>query len=394
MDKIKLIVMNKYFKHLLFFVAFFLNSTVFGAVPTADSTGNNLKQPAETISGAMPDYDYHLTIFYVLCTLMIILIIAIIVMSTTISTLVKSPYFQEKLKKKNEKESNTIKTAILIIGFMGLLGETNSSQAMSFVSAGNETKDLPWLLVETFDLYFLTIVNISLLVIVLYLRGVFRGFMDMISEVKTETITENLASKKINKILTDAVDIEEEHTILMHHEYDGIRELDNNLPPWWVWGFFVTIVFAIIYLVNYHVLKTSDLQIAAYDKEMNQAKIDIDAYLKKMAMNVDENTATLLNDQGALNSGKSIFEANCIACHKSSGEGDIGPNLTDDYWIYGNDIKDLFRTIKLGTPNGMPEHASKLNPVQIQQVGSFVLSLPNVKGKEPQGDFYKDGKKQ
>ncbi len=394
MNKIKLIVMNKYFKHLLFFVAFFLNLTVFGAVPAADSTGNNLTQPTATISAAMPDYDYHLTIFYVLCTLMVILIIAIIVMSTTISTLVKSPYFQEKLKKKNEKESNTIKTAILIIGYMGILGGTNSSHAMSFVSAGNETKDLPWLLVETFDLYFLTFVNISLLLIVLYLRGVFRGFIDMISEVKTETITENLASKKINKILTDAVDIEEEHTILMHHEYDGIRELDNNLPPWWVWGFFVTIVFAIIYLVNYHVLKTSDLQIAAYDKEMNQAKIDIDAYLKKMAMNVDENTATLLTDQGALNSGKSIFEANCIACHKSSGEGDIGPNLTDDYWIYGNDIKDLFRTIKLGTPNGMPEHASKLNPVQIQQVGSFVLSLPNVKGKEPQGDFYKDGKKQ
>jgi cytochrome c oxidase cbb3-type subunit 3 len=95
-----------------------------------------------------------------------------------------------------------------------------------------------------------------------------------------------------------------------------------------------------------------------------------------------------------LNSGKTIFSANCVACHKNSGEGDIGPNLTDDYWIYGNDIKDLFRTIKLGTPNGMPEHASKLNPVQIQQVGSFILSLPEIKGKEAQGDLYKDGKKQ
>jgi cytochrome c oxidase cbb3-type subunit 3 len=170
--------------------------------------------------------------------------------------------------------------------------------------------------------------------------------------------------------------------------------LDNNLPPWWVWGFFATIIFAVVYLVNYHVLKTSDLQIEAYNTEVAQAKIEIDAYLKKMAMNVDENTATLLTDQTALNSGKSIYEANCIACHKSLGEGDIGPNLTDDYWIYGNDIKDLFRTIKLGTPNGMPEHASKLNPVQIQQVGSFVLSLPDAKGKAPQGDLYKDEKKQ
>jgi cytochrome c oxidase cbb3-type subunit 3 len=184
------------------------------------------------------------------------------------------------------------------------------------------------------------------------------------------------------------VAIEEEHTILMHHEYDGIRELDNNLPPWWVWGFYATIIFAVVYIVNFHLLQTSDLQIKAYDKEMAKAKVDIDAYLSKMAMNVDETTATQLTDATAISSGKAIFETNCVTCHKSKGEGDIGPNLTDEYWIYGPYIKVLFKTIKLGTANGMPEHASKLNPVQIQQVASFVLSLPYSAGKEPTGEKY------
>jgi cytochrome c oxidase cbb3-type subunit 3 len=204
-------------------------------------------------------------------------------------------------------------------------------------------------------------------------------------EVGIETPLVNI--KKINSILTDAVAIEEEHTILMQHEYDGIRELDNNLPPWWVWGFIATIIFAVVYLINYHVLGTSDLQIQAYNKEKAQAKIEVDAYLKKMALNVDETNVTILSGADALGAGKSIFKENCVSCHLDKGEGQTGPNLTDKQWIYGFDIKEVFKSIKAGRPNGMPEHTSKLNPVQIQQVASYVLSLPEVKGKEAQGTF-------
>ena len=85
--------------------------------------------------------------------------------------------------------------------------------------------------------------------------------------------------------------------------------------------------------------------------------------------------------------GKALFETNCVTCHNPKGEGNIGPNLTDKNWIYGYDIKEVFKTIKTGTPNGMPEHNSKFNPVQIQQVASFVLSLPSAKGKDPQGEI-------
>jgi cytochrome c oxidase cbb3-type subunit 3 len=173
----------------------------------------------------------------------------------------------------------------------------------------------------------------------------------------------------------------------MHHEYDGIKELDNNLPPWWVWMFFATMIFAVVYLLNYHVFKTGDLQVTAYEKEIKRSEKEVKAYLSKMSMNVDETNATLMTDAADLAKGKAIFETNCVTCHNPKGEGNIGPNLTDKNWIYGYDIKEVFKTIKTGTPNGMPEHNSKFNPVQIQQVASFVISLPSAKGKDPQGEI-------
>jgi cytochrome c oxidase cbb3-type subunit 3 len=249
---------------------------------------------------------------------------------------------------------------------------------------------MPWLLVESMDIYFMIGINMVLLGVLLYIKHMFNDIISMVRPPKqVEVSATAVRIKKLNTILTDTVAVEEEHTILMQHEYDGIRELDNNLPPWWVWGFYATIVFAIVYLLNYHVFRTGDLQIEEYDKEMAQAKGEIDAYLSKMAMNVDETNATLLTDPEALSTGKTLFEANCVACHNQKAEGNIGPNLTDDHWIYGPDVKDIFKTIKIGTPNGMPEHASKLNPIQLQQMSSYIISLPFTQGKEPQGKEYK-----
>ena len=151
--------------------------------------------------------------------------------------------------------------------------------------------------------------------------------------------------------------------------------------------FYATIVFAVVYLFNYHILKTGDLQYQAYDKEIKQADAQVKAYLEANAMNVDETTVTLMTDAAELGKGKALFETNCVTCHNPKGEGNIGPNLTDKNWIYGFDIKEVFKTVKTGTPNGMPEHGSKFNPVQIQQVVSFVLSLPEAKGKAPQGEI-------
>jgi cytochrome c oxidase cbb3-type subunit 3 len=327
------------------------------------------------------DYHSNITIFNWLLVLTVILIIAIIVMAGTLMTFMKSDYFKNKLKEISSKANGLI----LIITTGSLLLSTNAN-ALNYMRPGEGQKDGPWLLVETTDLLAIVVIDVILLVVVLYLRHLFNQLLGI---VKTQTLKEEvpiLASlKKVNQVLTAAVPIEEEHKILLGHEYDGIQELDNNLPPWWVWGFYATIVFAFIYLINYHLLGVSDLQIKAYDKEMKVAEKEVQAYLNKMAMNVDETSATLLTEASDLSAGASIFATNCVTCHKSKGEGEIGPNLTDNAWIYGHDIKEVFKVVKNGSANGMPEHSSKFNPIQIQQVASYVLSLPAAIGLAPQG---------
>ncbi|MEN9742842.1 MAG: hypothetical protein RLZZ65_647 [Bacteroidota bacterium] len=329
------------------------------------------------------DYKGNLSIFNWLMVLTFILILAIIVMAGTLMTLMKSDYFKNKLKALSSNSN-----LLILIITTGALLMSNNAHALQFVGPGEGEKDGPWLLVETTDLLAILVIDIILVVVVMYLRHLFN---QMLAMVKPKAIKEEVpvvsSLKKVNQVLTDAVPIEEEHKILLEHEYDGIQELDNNLPPWWVWGFYATIVFSFIYLFNYHIFGVSDLQIKAYDKEMKVAEKEVQAYLKKMAMDVDENSATLLTESSDLAEGASIFAANCVACHKSKGEGEIGPNLTDKNWIYGYNIKEVFKTVKYGTANGMPEHSSKFNPVQIQQVASYVLSLPETAGKAAQGDI-------
>ena len=330
-----------------------------------------------------PNYKENLNTFYWLLVSIVIMLIVIFILSSSIINLVKSDYFTNKLtEKKNKENGNLFKALILILTF-GLMATGNSTLAMSTPEPSLEPQ--PWILIENADIYFLIAINVVLVLVIIYLQSQFKRLLALVYERKRKE-KEVKALKKLNQVLTDVVPIEEEHTILMHHEYDGIRELDNNLPPWWVWGFVLTIITGIIYLFYYHVFG-GDLQYQAYEKEMRKADTEVKAYLSKMSMNVDETTATLMKDAADLSKGKALFETNCVTCHNPKGEGNIGPNLTDKNWIYGFDIKDVFKTVKNGTPNGMPEHNSKFNPVQLQQVASFVLSLPDTKGKAVQGEI-------
>lgn len=200
--------------------------------------------------------------------------------------------------------------------------------------------------------------------------------------------------KKLKGFFVKSKPVQEESSILMEHDYDGIHELDNVLPPWWVKLFYVTIIFGLIYMVRYHVFDAGD-QVAEFKTEMEQARIAVEEYKKTAKDLIDAETVTLLTDAGDLAEGKKVFETNCAACHRADGGGAIGPNLTDDHWILGGGIKNVFKTITKGGRDGkgMVAWGGNLKPSEIQQVASYVLSLQGTNPKDakaPDGDVWKE----
>lgn len=191
------------------------------------------------------------------------------------------------------------------------------------------------------------------------------------------------------------VQLQDEQRILIKgHDYDGIHELDNRMPPWLAFLFQGTIAFAFIYLFIYHVFNVGDLPMAELEKETLIVDAKKAAFLEKAAAKINENSVTLLADAKTIEEGKAIFTANCVACHAADGGGTVGPNLTDEYWIHGGGIKNIFKTIKYGVPEkGMISWEKQLNPLKMQQVSSYIVSLKGTKPatpKAPQGEVYKE----
>jgi cytochrome c oxidase cbb3-type subunit III len=188
----------------------------------------------------------------------------------------------------------------------------------------------------------------------------------------------------------------EEAALDLGHEYDGIRELNNRLPPWWLYCFYLSIIFSIIYLWRFHVSHNGPSSKEEFEISVAKAQLKIDDYLKKKGDNVDENTVTLLTAQADIDAGKAIFTdgTKCPACHGTDGGGNaVGPNLTDDYWLYGGGVKDIFKTIKYGTTKGMRSWKDDLSAKQIAQLTSYIKTLKGTKPaipKEPQGELYKE----
>lgn len=194
----------------------------------------------------------------------------------------------------------------------------------------------------------------------------------------------------ILKSWTNAKAIEEEHEIVLDHNYDGIKELDNSLPPWWVYMFYATILFGVVYLIRFHVLD-GDTQEIEYNKAVAEARMEIDKY-KATAPNVfDIENVTLLTAEADLKRGKAVFNLNCASCHLADGGGSIGPNLTDEFWILGGGIKNVFNTVYNGGRDGkgMIAWNKTLKPDDIAKVASYVLSLQGTtpaNGKAAEGE--------
>ncbi len=201
---------------------------------------------------------------------------------------------------------------------------------------------------------------------------------------QTKPFTESAFYKNLLKKLTRTKSIEQEADVLLDHNYDGIRELDNVLPPWWVYLFYATIIFGAIYLFRFHIVGDYN-QEQEFNTEMKEAQSKVDAYMKTAPDTMSKDKVTLLTDAPSLAAGKDIFTKNCIPCHRADAGGQIGPNLTDQYWINGGGIKNVFNTIMEGGRDGkgMVSWKATIKPSDIQKVASYVLSLQGSNPKNP-----------
>jgi cytochrome c oxidase cbb3-type subunit 3 len=198
---------------------------------------------------------------------------------------------------------------------------------------------------------------------------------------------------QFGKNITKTATVETENEILSDQDSDDIKELVSNVPSWFTWLFYITIFFAIAYLINYHVSNMSPLQDDEYQTEVNHAGFEKSS-LGKSGLLLNEETVNLLSDPSSLNFGKQLYDVNCVACHASDGGGLVGPNLSDDYWIHGGGIKNVFSVIKYGVPaKGMIAWQGQLSPKQIQEVASYVISLhgkTTANPKQPEGTILKE----
>lgn len=237
-------------------------------------------------------------------------------------------------------------------------------------------------------LFFLAIAELA---VVLYYVRLIRTFTDApyVEKPYIGTVrTRPSFWDRFNKSVT----VEKEATILTDHDYDGIRELDNALPPWWKYGFYLTIAWSLFYLVHYHVARSGPSSEEEYQTQVEEGETAIAAYLARMGNLVDETNVVMITAPAELSKGKETFVSLCVACHGPSGEGGVGPNMTDSYWKHGGDIKDLFKTIKYGVSGtGMKSWKTDLSPSQMAAVASYILSLQGTNpanAKAPEGQLY------
>ncbi|TKC12394.1 c-type cytochrome [Pedobacter polaris] len=183
--------------------------------------------------------------------------------------------------------------------------------------------------------------------------------------------------------------IEEEETLIIPHAYDGIHELNNPIPRWFNVLFYGTLVFAICYFYYYHV-GDGLRQDQEYAAEIVKADQDKRVFLAKAGEKFDENSVK--PDQTLVANGKAIFMANCVACHGEHGEGLVGPNLVDEFWLHGGSISDVFKTVKYGVPaKGMASWEKNLSSKNLAEVVNFIMSLQGTtpaNAKAPQGEKY------
>ncbi|WP_300599459.1 cbb3-type cytochrome c oxidase N-terminal domain-containing protein [Niabella sp.] len=302
-------------------------------------------------------------------------------------------------RKKNQKANNNggkntgadyikplLTLAAVVVG-MQAFGQEDAAAAVTVSNPFTDAKILRYILVGVIILELLTIF------IFIYWIRFFTGIEEMRAasvSAKKETY-KGLSAwwRKANKLRP----MEEEQSLDVGHSYDGIRELDNATPPWFTIAFLASILFGIGYLWRYHVAHAAPNQYEEYEIAVTKGNLKVAAYMKSKGDAVNENTVVMA-DAAGIEAGKQLFMNNCTACHGNAGQGGVGPNLTDDYWLHGGKIGEVFKTIRLGVvEKGMMSWKDVFSAEQIAEIASYIKSIhgSNPPGaKEPQGDLFKD----
>jgi cytochrome c oxidase cbb3-type subunit 3 len=328
-------------------------------------------------------------------TFIILMVTALVLMAIIISLVSALRNVSEAGK--NKKAGSTSSTSSIML-FLLALGSGNAVAQGAKSDVYVTDKMIPPMQIAGLDSWVFVIMALVILLEVIAILMLIRSIQNVLvalgyqSEKPESEVKPLINWKWLDRKLTNAIPLEHEAEALTLHEYDGIKELDNKLPPWWVYGFFFTIIFSVVYLFDYHVLRTSPLSHGEYIKQMAEGESQKKERLKIAGANVDENSVVLLSDAGTIAAGKGIYDGNCASCHGLAGEGLVGPNLTDAYWLNGGGIKNVFKTVKYGVPaKGMIAWQNQLNPEAIQKVSSYILSMQGsnpTNAKAPQGDIW------
>jgi cytochrome c oxidase cbb3-type subunit 3 len=324
------------------------------------------------------------TMVATLVALMLLLLLIIGLLANVLVSTIQ--YYQEKERKTNSGASGAALVAGLLLFSTDLLAQS-SPTITTAAPYGNMSATAFYLIMGVIALEITVILFMLVQLKAVLAKEKARSAAAEPAKVKKPRIS---WWERMNKFRP----VEQEADLDLGHEYDGIRELDNRLPPWWLWGFYITIIAGGIYLWRFHVSHVAPLSGEEFEISMKAAEKEKEEYLKKAANLIDENNVALLTTGYEIETGKSLFTQNCVACHGKVGEGGVGPNLTDDYWLHGGDIKQIFFSIKYGWQDkGMKSWKEDFTPTQMAQLSSYIHTLkgtnpPNPKA--PQGELFKE----
>ena len=290
--------------------------------------------------------------------------------------------------------------ALLFIAFPAMTWAQSPQGQANFWDDPFNSPMLPLIVVTAMVL----ITIILVLVVAVYMLRVLNIMVQQAAREKAEKqgivyTPEPSWLEKMWQDINAAVPINQEKDIDLGHDYDGIRELDNHLPPWWKGLLYGTIVWAVGYLIVFHISNSMPLSLEEYENELTEANEQVRAHKASQPQEViDENSLVYSKDDVIIAKGKTVFMSNnCGSCHRNDGGGSaIGPNLTDDYWIHGGELKNIFSTVNKGVvEKGMPAWGKVMSPQDVRNVAFYVMSLqgsnpPNPKA--PQGDLFKSVK--